>query len=81
METVREQSRSLTTRLLIVAWVTIHPAIIAFRDWSHVIWSVMFRAVLAWKLAGHIGIDRWLRAALGAPWSPGVVAQRWSPYR
>lgn len=29
--------------------------------------------VLAWKVAGHIGIDRWLLPALGTPWSPGSV--------
>lgn len=27
--------------------------------------------ILAWKVAGHIGIDRWLLPALGTPWSPG----------
>jgi thiosulfate dehydrogenase [quinone] large subunit len=25
--------------------------------------------VLAWKVAGHIGMDRWLLPALGTPWS------------
>lgn len=25
--------------------------------------------ILAWKVAGHIGIDRWLLPALGTPWS------------
>jgi len=27
--------------------------------------------ILAWKVAGQIGIDRWLLPALGTPWSPG----------
>lgn len=31
--------------------------------------------VLAWKVAGHIGLDRWLLPMLGTPW------QRLSPNR
>jgi thiosulfate dehydrogenase [quinone] large subunit len=29
--------------------------------------------VLAWKVAGYIGIDRWLLPMLGTPWRPGSV--------
>jgi thiosulfate dehydrogenase (quinone) large subunit len=29
--------------------------------------------ILAWKVAGHFGVDRVLLPALGAPWSPGKV--------
>jgi thiosulfate dehydrogenase [quinone] large subunit len=29
--------------------------------------------VLAWKVAGWWGLDRWVLPALGTPWSPGVV--------
>jgi thiosulfate dehydrogenase (quinone) large subunit len=29
--------------------------------------------LLAWKVAGRIGVDRWLLPALGTPWSPGGV--------
>lgn len=29
--------------------------------------------VLAWKVSGYIGVDRWLLPALGTPWSPGAV--------
>ena len=29
--------------------------------------------LLAWKVSGRIGIDRWLLPALGTPWSPGVM--------
>jgi len=29
--------------------------------------------VLAWKVAGWWGLDRWALAALGAPWRPGRV--------
>lgn len=29
--------------------------------------------VLAWKIAGWWGLDRWLLPALGTPWQPGTV--------
>ena len=29
--------------------------------------------LFAWKVAGHIGVDRWLLPALGTPWQPGSV--------
>lgn len=29
--------------------------------------------VMAWKIAGWIGLDRWLLPALGTPWRPGYV--------
>ena len=32
--------------------------------------------VLAWKVAGFWGIDRWLLPALGAPWRPGWLVRR-----
>jgi thiosulfate dehydrogenase [quinone] large subunit len=32
--------------------------------------------VLAWKTAGWIGLDRWLLAALSAPWRPGYAVER-----
>jgi thiosulfate dehydrogenase [quinone] large subunit len=32
--------------------------------------------VLAWKVAGFWGLDRWLLPAFGAPWSPGRVFMR-----
>ena len=28
--------------------------------------------LLAWKVAGYIGLDRWLLPALGTPWHPGT---------
>ncbi len=27
--------------------------------------------IMGWKVAGYIGVDRWLLPALGTPWSPG----------
>ncbi|HEX6289082.1 MAG TPA: hypothetical protein VFZ66_07815 [Herpetosiphonaceae bacterium] len=32
--------------------------------------------ILAWKVAGYIGVDRFLLPVLGAPWSPGTFFQR-----
>jgi thiosulfate dehydrogenase (quinone) large subunit len=32
--------------------------------------------VLAWKVAGWIGLDRWILPALGTPWRPGMVFAR-----
>lgn len=32
--------------------------------------------ILAWKVAGWIGLDRWLLPALGTTWSPGYVFNR-----
>jgi thiosulfate dehydrogenase [quinone] large subunit len=29
--------------------------------------------ILAWKVAGYYGIDRWLLPRLGTPWRPGAV--------
>jgi len=31
--------------------------------------------LLAWKVAGYIGVDRWLLPALGTPWSPGAAVR------
>lgn len=31
--------------------------------------------MLAWKVSGRIGVDRWLLPALGTPWSHGVLAE------
>jgi thiosulfate dehydrogenase (quinone) large subunit len=32
--------------------------------------------VLAWRVAGLIGLDRWLLPLLGLPWKPGALFQR-----
>ena len=32
--------------------------------------------ILAWKVAGSIGLDRWLLPLLGTPWRPGAVFRR-----
>ncbi|MEX1172229.1 MAG: DoxX family membrane protein [Chloroflexota bacterium] len=41
---------------------------------------VMFTAaiglILAWKVAGYYGVDRWLLPMLGTPWKPAVLKGR-----
>jgi thiosulfate dehydrogenase [quinone] large subunit len=32
--------------------------------------------MLAWKVAGYYGLDRWLLPRLGTPWRPGVLVRR-----
>ena len=32
--------------------------------------------ILAWKVAGWWGLDRWVLPALGTPWRPGLVFER-----
>ncbi len=30
--------------------------------------------ILAWKVAGYYGVDRYLLPLLGTPWKPGAIA-------
>ncbi len=41
-----------------------------------VLFALSILIILAWRVAGLIGLDRWLLPALGAPWSPGRLARR-----
>lgn len=41
-----------------------------------VLFTISILIVLAWRVAGLIGLDRWLLPALGAPWSPGSLLRR-----
>lgn len=34
--------------------------------------------IMAWKVAGWYGLDRWLLPLLGTPWRPGALAKRGS---
>ncbi len=38
-----------------------------------VLFTLAILLLLAWKVAGYIGLDRYLLAALGTPWRPGRV--------
>ncbi len=35
--------------------------------------------ILAWKVAGYYGVDRWLLPVLGTPWRPGKLAAEAPP--
>ncbi len=35
--------------------------------------------ILAWKIAGYYGLDRWLLPLLGTPWKPGFVIREKRP--
>ena len=41
-----------------------------------VLFSLSILIILAWRVAGLIGLDRWLLPTLGAPWSPGRRLER-----
>lgn len=38
-----------------------------------VLFTVAILLILAWKVAGYYGVDRYLLPALGTPWKPGKV--------
>jgi thiosulfate dehydrogenase [quinone] large subunit len=41
-----------------------------------VMFTFAIGVMLAWKVAGYYGVDRWLLPRLGTPWSPGPVFKR-----
>ena len=41
-----------------------------------VMFTLAIGLVLAWKVAGYFGVDRWLLPLLGTPWRPGVILGR-----
>ena len=41
-----------------------------------VLFTLAVGLMLAWKVAGYYGVDRWLLPALGTPWRPGSLAAR-----
>lgn len=41
-----------------------------------ILFTLAIGLMLAWKVAGYIGVDRFLLPVLGAPWSPGPLFQR-----
>lgn len=38
-----------------------------------VMFTITILIILAWKVAGYWGIDRWALPALGTPWRPGTL--------
>jgi len=41
-----------------------------------IMFSMAIGVILAWKVAGYYGLDRWLLPKLGTPWRPGGVFVR-----
>jgi len=41
-----------------------------------VFFAMAIGLILAWRVAGYYGVDRYLLPALGAPWRPGAVFHR-----
>jgi thiosulfate dehydrogenase [quinone] large subunit len=39
-----------------------------------VLFTLAVGVILAWKVAGYYGVDRWLLPILGTPWKPAVLA-------
>jgi len=56
----------MNVNYLLAGSVSINPILFIIATWL----------VLAWKTAGWWGLDRWILAALGTPWSPGFVLHR-----
>lgn len=46
-----------------------------------VLFVIAILIAFGWKVAGWIGVDRWLLPALGTPWQPGAAVQRVSGHR
>jgi thiosulfate dehydrogenase (quinone) large subunit len=44
-----------------------------------VLFTFSIGLILAWKVAGYYGVDRYLLPRLGTPWHPGVLIRRGSP--
>ena len=44
-----------------------------------VLFTMAIGLILAWKVAGYYGLDRYLLPMLGTPWHPGVIAGRGTP--
>jgi thiosulfate dehydrogenase (quinone) large subunit len=41
-----------------------------------VLFTLAIGLMLAWKVAGYYGVDRWLLPMLGTPWKPGALVGR-----
>ena len=41
-----------------------------------ILFTLSIGLILAWKIAGYIGLDRYLLPLLGTPWSSGKVSER-----
>ena len=41
-----------------------------------VLFTLAIGLMLAWKVAGYYGVDRWLLPMLGTPWHPGAISSK-----
>jgi thiosulfate dehydrogenase (quinone) large subunit len=41
-----------------------------------VLFTLAVGLMLAWRVAGYYGLDRYVLPALGAPWAPGAIFRR-----
>jgi thiosulfate dehydrogenase [quinone] large subunit len=53
----------MNVNYLLAGAVSTNPILFAIATWL----------VLAWKMAGWWGLDRWVLPALGTPWRPGII--------
>ena len=44
-----------------------------------VMFTLAIGLILAWKVAGYYGVDRYLLPMLGVPWHPGALFDRMRP--
>jgi thiosulfate dehydrogenase [quinone] large subunit len=40
-----------------------------------VLFIIAVLVIMGWKVAGWIGLDRWVLPALGTPWEPGPIVR------
>jgi len=69
--------------LIVGAFVGIAAFLAGFMNWNFmmagaastnpVLFTLAILLILAWKVAGYYGVDRYLLPALGTPWKPGKV--------
>ena len=69
--------------LIVGAFVGIAAFLAGFMNWNFmmagaastnpVLFTLSILLILAWKVAGYYGADRYLLPALGTPWKPGKV--------
>ena len=45
-----------------------------------VMFTLAIGLILAWKVAGYYGVDRYLLPALGVPWHPGALVKSVLPH-
>ena len=38
-----------------------------------IMFAMAIGVILAWKVAGYVGVDRWLLPRLGTPWDPRLA--------